>query len=76
MVDALENFELNILDVYVYHKTVGSNSPDEKYNLLAGEGRSGQLSQRSCSDWWLVTPSLDTLTLNIVAERISPSGTF
>ena len=46
-----------------------------KVQFVSRGGRSGQLSQRSCSDWWLVTASLDTLNLNIVAERISPSGT-
>ena len=54
-------------------KTVRSHSPDEKYNLLAGGGRSGQCGQWQCSYWGLVTASLDTLNLIIVAGRISPS---
>ena len=39
MVNALENLEYPWW--YVLHKTVGSHGPDEKYNLLAGEGGVG-----------------------------------
>ena len=28
----------------MFHKTVGSPSPDEKYNLLAGEGGVGSVA--------------------------------
>ena len=78
LVDALENFEYHIVslmldDMCCTKKTVRSHSPDEKYNLLAGGGRSGQCGQWQCSYWGLVTASLDTLNLIIVARRISPS---
>ena len=52
MVDALENFEYPWW--YMFHKTVGSHSPDEKYNLLAGEGGVGSWASGAAvtGGWW------------------------
>ena len=60
--------------ICVAQKTVRSHSPDEKYNLLAGGGRSGQCGQWQCSYWGLVTASLDTLNLIIVVGGFHPAG--
>ena len=77
--DALKNFEYHIVslmldDMCCTKKTVRSHSPDEKYNLLAGGGRSGQCGQWQCSYWGLVTASLDTLNLIIVVGGFQSSG--